>query len=70
MSVVCEFINWFIAEEIWGWFRELNGVYTVHSVFTVHIVHSVNTVHNIHTVHVVHNVVCTVDGMNHVFQYL
>jgi hypothetical protein len=51
MSLVCEFINWFIAEEICGCFNERNDLYTVHSVFTVHIEHIVNNLHIVHTVH-------------------
>jgi hypothetical protein len=78
---VCEFINWLIAEEIWEWFNELNGLYTVHSVFavliehdvhslhTVHTLHSVRTLHSVHiehSVYTVHTQVYTIDGMNHV----
>jgi hypothetical protein len=82
MSVVCEFVNWFIAEEIWGWFNEINGSYMAHSLFTVHIVHNVRTLHTVHnvymeyilhtahSVHTVHTQVYTIDSVNHLYQYL
>jgi hypothetical protein len=53
VSVVCEFINWFIAKDIWGWFNERNGLYTAHSGFSVHIVHYVRTLHTVHIAHYV-----------------
>ena len=38
MSVVCEWIDWFIAVEIWGWCNEVYGLHTVRTVRTVHLV--------------------------------
>jgi hypothetical protein len=59
MSVVCEWIDWLIAVEKWGWCNEGYGVHTVQDVHNVHIVHTVHTVHTAHTVQTL-NTVCTV----------
>jgi len=58
MSVVCEWIDWLRAVEIWGWCNKVYGVHTVHTVHTVHGLHNVRTVHTLHTVYIVHTVHC------------
>jgi hypothetical protein len=75
MSVLCQWFNCLLAEECYD-------VYTTHSVHSVHIVHTVHSVHSVHIennmhilhtvyiVHTVHTLIFTIDGMNHVYQYL
>jgi hypothetical protein len=53
MSVVCEWIDWLIAVEIWGLSNEGYGVHTVHIVRTMHTIHTVHTVQTANTVYTV-----------------
>ena len=52
-SVVCEWTDWLIAVEVWGWFNER---YDVRTLCTVHTVHALRTLRTVHTVHTVHSV--------------
>jgi hypothetical protein len=58
MSVVCEWIDWLIAVENWGWCNKVYSVHNVHTVHTVHTVHIVRTVHTLPTVNIAHTMHC------------
>jgi hypothetical protein len=61
VSVVCEWVDWLIAVEIWGWCNEGYGVHNVHTVHTVRSVHTVCTVHTVHVLFI-ETVLCAALG--------
>ena len=54
MSVVCEWIDWWIVVQTWGWCNEFYGVHTVHTLRTVHILRTVCTLITVHTMYIVY----------------